>query len=121
MCGKISSDTEGNAKCSFTGHTPDDDRVQVDCGKLTTASIDGVSISPPKSSNGSETKTSQSEPSSSSQTKDRNANTSGSSAVNNSSSIAQDTIDSTTGNGNENATDSPAKVKPKGGKLRRNK
>lgn len=97
MCGKISSDTAGNAKCSFTGDTPDDDRVKVNCGQLNTASIDGVSISAPNNSNGSGTSTSQSTSSNSTQTKNGNANNSGSSGGNKSSSIALNPTGGTAG------------------------
>ncbi len=47
MCGKITSDSAADAKCAFTGQTPDDDNVKVNCGDLRTAKIDGISLSTP--------------------------------------------------------------------------
>jgi len=53
MCGKITSDTAADAKCAFTGQTPDDDNVKVNCGDLRTAKIDGISLSTPGDENDS--------------------------------------------------------------------
>ena len=47
MCGKITSDTAADAKCAFTGQTPNDDNVEVNCGDLRTSKIDGISLSTP--------------------------------------------------------------------------
>ncbi len=53
MCAKITSKTAADAKCAFTGPTPDDDNVKVNCGDLRTAKIDGISLSTPGDENDS--------------------------------------------------------------------
>ncbi len=53
MCGKITSDTAADAKCAFTGQTPNDDTVEVNCGDLRTPKIDGISLSTPDDEKGS--------------------------------------------------------------------
>lgn len=49
----ISSDRGGDATCNFNGDTPNDDNAKVDCGQLSTASINGVTFSAPNGSTGS--------------------------------------------------------------------
>jgi len=60
MCGIISSDNGGDATCNFNGDTPDDDNVKVNCGQLSTASINGATISAPNGSTGSSSSSSSS-------------------------------------------------------------
>jgi hypothetical protein len=44
MCGLISSDEGADATCKFDGQKPDDDSTTVDCSKLSSATINGITI-----------------------------------------------------------------------------